>query len=93
MIELYRTVDCQAAIEIEASLKEMVIRHKVITVEADQWPDGLPTATPLPALRDGREIFTGSAIAPHLRELERVMAEWQKFQSDSCYIGDDGQTC
>ena len=71
----------------------MFIGSGVDAVAAGQWPDALAPTTPLPALQDGREIFTGPAIAPHLRELERVMAEWQKYQSDSCYVGDDGQAC
>ena len=36
MIELYRSIDCSTCADIEAALKEMVVAHKVIVVEAGQ---------------------------------------------------------
>ncbi len=94
MIELYRPVDCLTCIDIEVALKEMVVAHKIMIVSEDDTPDCLPANTPLPALKDNGEIITGQpAITAHLKELEEFVAEWRRFQSDACYIDDDGETC
>ena len=59
MIEFYRPVDCPTCAGVEEALKEMVIAHKVIIVPANEQPDSLPPGTPLPAIKDSREIITG----------------------------------
>ena len=89
MIKFYRPVDCAACAEIEAALQEMVIAHQVIVVEPDEQLN-----FPVPALKDNGQIFSGQqAIAAHLRELEKTVADWRRFQSDACYIDDDGEVC
>lgn len=94
MIELYRTNDDTTGIEIEDGLKELVLAHRVIVVEAGQSPETLPDNTPLPALRDEGQIITGSeALQAHLQYLKHVAFEWRKYQSDSCYVHDDGGNC
>jgi hypothetical protein len=94
MIEFYRPVDCDHCETIEAALKEMVIAHKIIVVEPGQSPEGLPAGTPLPALVDNGQVFSGqAALADHLTELEEVVADWRRFQSDACYLDDDGEVC
>lgn len=94
MIELYRAIDCSTCTEIEEALKEMVVAHKVITVEAGQEYESLPVETPLPALKDNGRIITGqAAIAAYLKELERFVADWRRFQGDACYIDDEGEVC
>jgi hypothetical protein len=94
MIEFYRTVDCDNCETIEAALQEMVIAHKVIVVEPGQWPKTLPVGTPLPALVDNGQVVSGRTdLAAHLRELEKVVADWRRFQSDACYLDDEGEVC
>lgn len=94
MIQLYRTANCTECEEYEAALRAMVIAHKVVAVESGQWPESLPTQTPLPALKDGQEIITGpEAIQGHLQMLARFMQDWQRFQGDYCYVNSDGTNC
>ena len=94
MIEFYRPADCDNCETIEAALQEMVVAHKVIVVEPGQSPEGLPAGTPLPALVDNGRVFSGrAALAEHLRELEKIVADWRRFQSDACYIDDEGEVC
>jgi hypothetical protein len=94
MIELYRPVGCSICAEFEATLKEMVVAHKVIVVEKNQNSGALPPETPLPALKENGHIVAGpAAIAAHLQELEKFVADWRRFQTDACYIGDDGGPC
>ena len=46
----------------------------------------------LPVLKDDATIIQGEkAILDYLEELADFKAEWEKFQSDSCYCGEDGE--
>jgi len=94
MIKLYRPTECSDCYDIEATLKEMVVAHKVVVVESDQTIDGLDPKVALPAIIDNGQTICGlAAIATYLEELERFVADWRRFQSDSCYIDDDGKPC
>jgi glutaredoxin len=94
VIKLYRPRDCPGCADIEAALQELVVAHQVITVEEDKLRDELSPEVTLPALKDNGQIISGpAAISAYLKELEKFVADWRRFQSDSCYIDDDGQTC
>ena len=94
MIKLYRPADCPACADIEAALKELVVAHQVIVVEAGQAVADLSPEVTLPAIREnGRTVSGPGAISTYLKELEKFAADWRRFQSDSCYLDDDGQTC
>lgn len=92
MIEFYRPVDCDMCTDVEEALKAMVIAHKVVTVSAHEMPASLPPGTPLPAIKDSREIITGQAdINEHIKKLEKFVERWRKYQSDACYICEDDE--
>ena len=94
MIEFYRPADCGECEEIEAALQDMVVAHRVIVVDPAQQPARLPADTPLPALVDNGQVFSGrAALAEHLRALEKIVADWRRFQSDACYLDDEGEVC
>lgn len=94
MIELYRIHNDPFGIEIEENLKELVLAHRVVVLAPGQQPDSLPLNTSLPALRDEGQLITGRpALLAHLNYLKHVAFEWRKYQSDACYIDDDGGTC
>ncbi len=94
MIELYRPTNCPTCAGIVSALKELVVAHKIIVVEPGQQPDTLAADTPLPAIRDEGQIISGQeAITTYLWELEKIVADWRRFQSDACYIDDNGDTC
>jgi glutaredoxin len=94
MIKLYRPVDCPDCADVEAILKELVVAHKVIVVEEGQATAELNPDISLPAIKDNGQVISGpTAINTYLRELEKFVAGWQRFQSDSCYVDDDGATC
>ncbi|HXV44723.1 MAG TPA: glutathione S-transferase N-terminal domain-containing protein [Anaerolineae bacterium] len=94
MIEFYRPVDCPACADIETVLKELVVAHKVVVIEEGQAAAELKPDVSLPAIKDNGQVVSGpTAIAAYLIELEKFVAGWQRFQSDSCYIDDDGATC
>lgn len=94
MIELYRPVDCPTCADLEAALREMVVAHRVIVIEENQIPAELGPDISLPALKENGQIVYGAeAIAAYMRELERFVVNWRRFQSDSCYIDEEVQTC
>jgi hypothetical protein len=94
MIELYRTADCPECAAIEAALKEMVVAHRVITVEPGQKHHAPVNGVALPAIKDGDDLVSGqSEIAQYLRELDKFVVAWRRYQSDACYIDDDGKVC
>ena len=94
MIELYRHTTCSICDDFEAACKEMVIAHKVIPVPPAQITKTLPTGIDLPTLKDSGQMITGqTAIAAHLKDLEKFVADWRRFQGDACYVDDDGEIC
>ncbi|MCK6628581.1 MAG: hypothetical protein L6R45_25810 [Anaerolineae bacterium] len=94
MIKLYRPADCPDCAEIEAALQEMVVAHQVIVLEGGQMAAELGPKVALPAIRENNRTVSGpEAINTYLKELATFVANWQRFQSDSCYLDNEGQTC
>jgi len=92
MTTLYRSPNDSWADEIEEALDEMVIAHETETIDNGRsLPDDIPA---LPALRDEGEVVTGeAALRDHLAHLRDLMADWNRFQSDACFVDDDGTVC
>ena len=92
MITFYRRPQDDWADEIQQALDEMVVAYETETVElGTALPDDVPET---PALRDDGEVITGeAALNEHLEQLADLMDDWDRFQSDSCYIEDDGTVC
>jgi hypothetical protein len=92
MIILYRRPDDEWADEIQEALNDMVIAYETEMIEDNQ---SLPKDVPhLPALRDDGEVVTGkAALRDHLDDLRALMADWDRFQSDACYVEEDGSIC
>jgi glutathione S-transferase len=92
MVTLYRRPDAPWADEIQEALNEMVIAYETEMVTNDAaLPDDVPET---PALRDDGDVVTGeTALREHLEELRQLMSDWDRFQSDACYIEDDGTVC
>ena len=94
MIEFYRPVHCPDCTRIEETLRELVVAHKIIRLEPGQSALTLAPGTPLPAIKDEGQIITGqTAIDAYLVDLEKIVTDWRRFQSDACYIDDDGGIC
>ena len=94
MIYVYKPTNCADCANIEETLKELVVAHKIITLQPGQQTDALTPDTPLPAIKDQGEIITGKAeIAVYLLKLEKIVADWRRFQSDACYVDEDSGIC
>ena len=84
MIELHRPPDSPAADEIASALQNMVVAFRVVEDDALEGP----------LIRDGEHVHgSPEAVSSYLEQLRRDVTAWNAFQSDSCYIGDDGRVC
>lgn len=94
MITLYRPPNDAWADEIQEALDEMVIAYETKTVDPDSNGAHPKEVNELPALRDDDEILTGEeAIRARLDSLRELMRDWDRFQSDACYIDEEGAVC
>lgn len=90
MILLYRPTLSPLADEIEEALLKIVIAHRVVRVPEDESPP----AVALPAMQDGENWVTGEeSLREYVEDLARLMADWDRYTSDSCFIEDDGTIC
>lgn len=96
MITLYRHSESALGAEIQDALEEMVIQHEVVIVNSeDDFPeaDGV-SLQKLPALVDDGTIYTGEeALHQRLDVLRELMGNWNRFQSDACYLDEEGRVC
>ncbi len=94
MTTLYRKSNCSFYDEIEEELKELVIAHSVINIENDESINRNYKHTPLPFIEDDGKIISGfEEMQRYLEELKKFVSLWRKYQTDACYINDDGETC
>ena len=93
MIKLYREEHSPLADTIEAEFREMVLGYDRMVVEADEAAQLFGAETPLPVITNNERIVSGEQIRPYVKELGKLMREWQLFQGDYCYVDDDGETC
>jgi glutaredoxin len=92
MITLYRVAQCDTCDEVQETLRELVVAHKVVDV-AKERPAALVDKE-LPVIADGEQLVSGeAALSDYLAGLTREMEQWRKFQTDACYIDDKGRTC
>ncbi|MEJ5224688.1 MAG: hypothetical protein WHV44_09555 [Anaerolineales bacterium] len=93
MLTLYREAHSPEADWVEAELRDMTLAYdrQVLTpLQAAQQFGGMS----LPILRDGERMASGrEALLGFLRDLAQFAAQWRMFQSDACYVDDDGHTC
>lgn len=92
MVTLYRRPDDAWADDIQSALDDMVIAYETETIDDGTVPPD--DVSQLPALRDDEEVITGrEALRERLDALRSLMADWDRFQSDACYVEDDGSVC
>ncbi|NNF69931.1 MAG: hypothetical protein HKN01_09185 [Acidimicrobiia bacterium] len=89
MIELLRVDECPGCDDVADKLADLVIAHSVRTVT----PAELPPGAKAPVIVDGDRTISGTELSAYLAGLGKLMADWDKFQSDACYIDDDGEVC
>lgn len=84
MIELHRPPVSADADAVAGKLAEMVVAHRIVE---DQ-------SLPAPVLVDGAMTATGPReIEAFLATLRRDLDDWSRFQTDACYLDDEGRVC
>ena len=84
MIRLIRPLESTSADAIAEQLRDIVVAFEEVEDPAARSP----------VLRDGTRAASGDeAITAFLAELRRDAALWRKFQTDACYIDDEGGVC
>jgi len=85
MITFYTDGECRECARLGATLDALCLAHRTIMASG---PEG---ARP-PVLVDDGVVYAGApAVEAHLEELARYKALWDKYQTDACYCGDDGE--
>lgn len=96
MVELFRTPDSAEADAIAETLQALSIARSITTVRSeDDLPDEASfSVDDLPVLVDDGDVITGpDAIKDRLEALEALMADWYRFQSDTCELDAEGNVC
>jgi hypothetical protein len=94
MITLYRSPDNDLGKQVEEKLRDIVIAHNVIIVRSKKELPFKDDDCFLPVLVDDNEhIYGEKSLYSHLEYLGKLMADWDRFQSDACYIDKDGTIC
>lgn len=83
MIYIYRRPNDPQADQIEEELQRISLAYnRELKNKVDVFLE-----------EDGKTYKNVDEIYGFIREMEEYKAEWEKFQSDSCYIEDDGSVC
>lgn len=92
MITFFTTAESEDNAAVEDTLDDLCMTHETVTVKsARDLPPEVPSEGGLPVLVDEHDVFQGiAAILEHLQALEAFKAQWYKFQSDACYVDEEG---
>jgi hypothetical protein len=92
MIKLYRKEHSKQADAIEAEFQEIVLGYDRVVVAEENARQMFGEGISLPVITNNEKIVSGEEIPAYIEELQQLMNDWQKFQVDACYIGEDGET-
>lgn len=87
MIKLFREEVSADADAIEAEFRELVLGYERVVMEAG----GKVAGRALPVITNNERVVSGAEIPVYIKELERLVRDWQMFQGDYCYVDEDGE--
>lgn len=93
MIKLYRKENSAQADNIEAEFHEMILGYDRVVVAEKDAQHMFGRETSLPVITNNERMVSGGEIPTYIKELRGIMRDWQRYQGDSCYVDDDGETC
>ena len=91
MIKLYREDSDLRADTIEAEFRELVLGYDCVVINEKEAAQLFDDAT-LPVITNNERTVSGDDIPAYIKELKQLMRDWQRFQSDACYVDEDGET-
>ncbi|MCB1246769.1 MAG: hypothetical protein KDB69_05860 [Acidimicrobiia bacterium] len=71
--------------EVEQRLRDLAVAHNVCESDA--------VVGELPAIEESGRVVGPADLDVYLDELQTTLAQWRKFQTDACYVEDDGIVC
>jgi len=92
MIKLYREENSLHADTIEAEFRELVLGYDRVVIDSKKATQLFGANVSLPVLTDNARMVSGDQIPAYLKELTQLIHSWRRFQSDCCYVDDDGET-
>ena len=92
MIKLYREEKSAYADTLEAEFRDLVLGYDRVVIDAKEAVQAFGADISLPVLTDNARIVSGDQIPAYIKELTQLIHSWRRFQSDCCYIDDDGET-
>ena len=93
MIKLYREENSAQADMIEAEFRELVLGYDRVVVAPSEATKLFGTERALPVITNNERVVSGDAIPSYIQELIQLTRDWYRFQSDACYVDEDGETC
>lgn len=92
MIKIYREETSKQADIIEAEFRDLVLGYDRVVVDPEDAQQQFGVGVSLPVLTDNARVVSGDQIPAYVKELTQFVHSWRRFQSDCCYIDDDGET-
>jgi hypothetical protein len=92
MIKLYREEKSAQADIIEAEFRDLVLGYDRVVIDSKDAQQRFGEGMSLPVLTDNARVVSGEEIPGYVKELTELVHSWRRFQSDCCYIDEDGET-
>jgi len=93
MVKLYREKFSPLADAIEADLQDMIFGYDREVVDSATAASLFGEERSLPVITNNERVVSGAEIPAYIKELRTLMADWQAFQGDSCYVNEKGENC
>ena len=92
MIILYREEKSPLADVIEAEFHELVLGYDCVVVDAAKAVELFDETHILPIIKNNERVVSGDDIPVYLKELTKLMHDWQLFQNHCCSVDDGGDS-
>jgi hypothetical protein len=94
MITVYRTKNGPAGDWVEAEFKALVVGYRRVLLTAEEAAAQFGSEVDLPVITDKETLVYGrESLIAYFQRLEKFVSDWRLFQSDACYINDEGEIC
>ena len=93
MIKLFRNENSAQANLIEAEFKDLLLAYDRVVIDEKEAKDRFGANVSLPVITNNEKVVSGDQIPAYVKELGTLMRDWQRFQGDSCYVDDNGESC
>ena len=92
MIILYREEKSSSADVIEAEFRELVLGYDRVVVDASQAATLFDETHTLPVIKNNERVVSGDDIPVYLKELTKLVHDWQLFQNHCCSVDDGSES-